>query len=78
MGYELKRLGDYIDILPGYAFKSKDFSETGIPVIKIKNVSPPYVSLTDLSYVPQEVADASSKFYLKYDDVLVALTQDLT
>lgn len=74
MGYEMKKLGEYVDILPGYAFKSKDFSETGIPVIKIKNVSPPYVSLTDLSYVSQEIADANSKFYLKYDDVLIALT----
>lgn len=74
MKYERKRLGDYIDILPGYAFKSNTFSEVGIPIIKIKNIIPPYVDLKDTSFVPKEEADAHSKFYLKYNDVLIALT----
>lgn len=74
MKYEKQRLGNYIDVLSGYAFKSKDFTLTGIPVIKIKNVSPPYVSLDDLSYVSDEVANNASKFILSYDDVLIALT----
>ena len=38
------KLGDYIDVLSGFAYKSKDFSDSGIPVIKIKNVCPPYIS----------------------------------
>lgn len=61
MKYPLKRIGDYIEILSGYAFKSKDFCESGIPVIKIKNITPPNVSLIDLSFVPQEVAEANKK-----------------
>ena len=51
MSYATVKLGEYIDILSGFAFKSKDFTDTGIPVIKIKNVQPPYVTLDDLSYV---------------------------
>ena len=74
MKYPLKRIGDYIEILSGYAFKSKDFCESGIPVIKIKNITPPNVSLIDLSFVPQEVAEANKKFELNYNDVLIALT----
>lgn len=74
MSYERKRLGDYIDILPGYAFKSNTFSEVGIPIIKIKNIMPPYVNLEDTSFVPKEEADAHSKYHLKYNDVLIALT----
>ena len=27
------KLGDYIDVLSGFAYKSKDFSDSGIPVI---------------------------------------------
>jgi len=74
MTYPSEKLGKYIDVLPGYAFKSKDFTDAGIPVIKIKNVSPPIVSLEDLSYVSKHIADVSKKFSLSYDDVLIALT----
>ena len=74
MRYPTERLGDHIQVLSGFAFKSKDFSDEGIPVIKIKNITPPSVSLIDLSYVPEEIADKNEKFILQYDDVLIALT----
>lgn len=74
MSYAKVKLGGHIDILSGFAFKSKDFTDTGIPVIKIKNVQPPYVTLEDLSYVPNDIAEKSQKFLLQYNDVLIALT----
>ncbi len=74
MSYPVDELGKHIQILSGFAFKSKDFSDAGIPVIKIKNVTPPSVSLIDLSYVSEEVANQNSKYILQYDDVLIALT----
>ena len=74
MSYPYVLLGDYIDILSGFAFKSKDFSENGIPVIKIKNIVPPYVTLEDLSYVPNEIAKSNQKYLLTYNDFLIALT----
>ena len=67
------KLGDYIDVLSGFAFKSKDFSDSGIPVIKIKNVSPPCITLDDLSYVPEAVAFQNQKYILKKGDVLKAV-----
>ena len=74
MSYPSSKLGSYIDILSGYAFKSSDFIETGVPVIKIKNITPPSVTLEDLSFVSEEIAEQQSKFLLKPDDVLIALT----
>ena len=74
MSYPVDKLGKHIQILSGFAFKSKDFSESGVPVIKIKNVTPPSVSLIDLSYVSHDIANQNSKYILKYDDVLIALT----
>ena len=68
------KLGDYIDVLSGFAFKSKDFSDSGIPVIKIKNVCPPYISLEDLSYVPNSIAFQNPRYILKKGDVLIAMT----
>lgn len=74
MKWETAKLGDYIDILSGYAFKSRDFVDNGIPVIKIKNITPPNVSLDDLSFVSDETAEKAHKYLLNYNDVLIALT----
>lgn len=74
MSYKEELLGDYIDILSGFAFKRKDFLDKGVPIIKIKNISPPCVTLDDLTYVSNEVAEKQKKFMLSYDDVLIAMT----
>jgi type I restriction enzyme S subunit len=74
MSYREEQLGDYIDVLSGFAFKTKDFSEKGVPIIKIKNIKPPEVTLEDLTYVSNEVAKKQNRFYLSYDDVLIAMT----
>jgi len=74
MSYPTDKLGRYIDILSGFAFKSKDFTETGVPVIKIKNVIPPYVSLESVSCVSNDIAEQQKKFQVHYNDVLIALT----
>ncbi len=75
MIYPREKLKNHIDVLSGFAFKSKDFIDTGVPVIKIKNVTPPSVTLDDLSYVSKEIAQAQSRFLLNYNDVLIALTE---
>lgn len=74
MKFEAQPLGKYIDIVSGYAFKSKDFVSSGIPIIKIKNITPPEVSLDDLSYIPVEIANSLPKFELNRGNVLIALT----
>ena len=64
MKYVEKKLGDYIDILSGFAFKTKDFVDFGVPIIKIKNITPPEVSLEDLTYVSEEISEKQNKFLL--------------
>lgn len=74
MSYKKEKLGHYIDILPGFAFKTKEFVEKGVPIIKIKNISSPFVTLDNLTYVSNEIAEKQKKFVLSYDDVLIAMT----
>lgn len=33
-----KKLGDYVDIVSGYAFKSKEFDIKGVPVIRMSDL----------------------------------------
>ncbi|MBU3207893.1 restriction endonuclease subunit S [Clostridium algidicarnis] len=70
---ELK-LGDVADVLSGYAFKSKDFVNEGIPVIKIKNIVPPIIDIKDVQYVTEELYDEKHKYALNYNDILISMT----
>lgn len=74
MKWEKVRLGKYVEILSGFAFKSKDFLNCGVPVIKIKNITQEGVTLEDVSYISKELADKNEKYHLNYNDILIALT----
>lgn len=69
-------IGEYIDLISGYAFKSANFLnehiENSLPVIKIKNVANGDTNINDVVY---HQYDASlEKFILKKGDVLIAMT----
>ncbi|WP_410514048.1 restriction endonuclease subunit S [Paenibacillus sp. BR2-3] len=68
------KLGEVSKVLSGYAFKSKDFCESGIPVVKIKNIVPPNVQINDVQFVSTELAKEKSKYLLGYNDVLISMT----
>ena len=68
-------LGDAIDILSGYAFKSKDFCDKGVPVLKIQNVTNSGVLLNeDTVFVSEDTAAALLKYKIHYDDILITMT----
>lgn len=67
-------LGQLIELKNGVAFKSKEFIEEGIPVIKIKNVKPNRVLLDDLSFVSEESSQSKKCFYLLPSDILITMT----
>ena len=69
-----KALKDICEIVNGYAFKSRDFTDAGIPVIKIKNVKPNKIILDGLTYVPKEIAEKRSDYLIKVNDILLTMT----
>ncbi len=58
----------------GFAFKSSDFTVTGIPVLKIKNVRLREVDTTEPSYVEPSVAEQAGRYYCKAGDLLISMT----
>ena len=73
--WEEGKLGDICNITGGYAFKSKDFIENGVPVVKIKNISNNRVDLIDKQFVSQDVAlNVQQKFRLTNGDIVMAMT----
>lgn len=67
-------LGMVASVKSGFAFKSKDWKEDGVPVIKIANVKDGFVSLDGCSFVDEEVARGAAAFELKSGDILISMT----
>ena len=73
--YPLKELNEGASVFSGFAFKSKDFVEDGIPVVKIKNIQNKSIDLSDIQFFSQDnLNDKHEKFLLKNNDVLIAMT----
>ena len=53
--YSFKEIREGASVFSGFAFKSSDFTNEGIPVIKIKNIQNKHVNLIeDNEYFPQK------------------------
>ena len=70
------RIGDVCRVIPGYAFKSRDWSDAGFPVVKIKNIQVDCtVDLSNVDCVPESVITPKlDKFRLHDRDILIAMT----
>ncbi len=68
------KLGDFLSIQGGYAFKSKDFGDEGFKIIKIKNIlSDGSINFSDCDHV--NIQDKKlERFILKDGDAIVAMT----
>ncbi len=74
-GWEVKSIGDFVKVIGGFAFKGKDFTDTGDKVIKIKNISNNVVSIEGSNCIPNSVAGKTNpKFLIKPGSYLVAMT----
>lgn len=64
------------DILSGLAFKSTDYSEAGIPLIKGRNIQKRIVTIDNQGdFISQElVNDKTERYLLENNDVLIAMT----
>ena len=67
------RLGDACDILNGFAFKSENYVDSGIRVIRIANVQKGYIEDNTPVFYPLETNELD-KYMLEEGDLLMALT----
>ena len=67
------RLGDVCDILNGFAFKSEQYVDDGIRIIRIANVQKGYIEDSTPVFYPNNSKDAK-KYSLAEDDMLISLT----
>lgn len=73
-GWENTELSQISKIQSGYAFKSAWWQDTGVKVIKIKNIDGNRVNTLDCECVSEEIATKNSNFKLSSGDLLIAMT----
>ena len=74
--FPMVKLGDIVKFVNGYAFKSDEFIDSGIPVIKIKNIKNNRIHFDNVMYVEQN--DKLAQFIVKNSDMVISLTGELS
>ena len=67
-------IGDYCSIKSGFAFKSKWWQDSGVPVIKIGSINQDCLNLSDCSYVSEDKISLANDFIVGGGDLLIAMT----
>ncbi len=73
-GWEKISLRDCINIVGGYAFKSKEFVESGIPIIKIGTANKGYFDTSTFSFWSKNYDSKLEKYKVVPGDLLITLT----
>ena len=71
------KLGDHVEFLNGYAFKSQWFKESGIKLCRNINVGHGSCVWKEAAHVEQTVADEFKRFELKKGDIVLSLDRPL-
>ncbi|MDY4575667.1 MAG: restriction endonuclease subunit S [Intestinibacter sp.] len=66
------KLDELIDVIGGYSFKSTDFLEEGIPVLKIGNINSGYFKSTNLVFWKKD--KKLDRYLIKPKDLVISLT----
>ena len=69
----MARLGDVCEVINGFAFKSEQYVDSGIRIIRIANVQKGYLEDAAPVFYPSESKEAK-KYSLVEDDILMSLT----
>ena len=67
-------IGDYCTLKSGFAFKSKWWQDSGVPVVKIGSINQDYLNLSNCSYVSEDKIPLAKDFIVIGGDLLIAMT----
>ncbi|NVK75105.1 MAG: restriction endonuclease subunit S [Oceanospirillaceae bacterium] len=71
--WEVTKLKYLSEILNGYAFKSDDYTDHGVPVVRIGDVKEP-IDFNNAKRVPNSIVSKLQSYRLQRSDILIAMT----
>ncbi|MFC1998514.1 restriction endonuclease subunit S [Chloroflexota bacterium] len=73
-GWQLRQLGDVIDIRNGYAFRSRDFASQGVLLIRQSNLSSSGITTDEPIYLPKHYLKKYADHRVIKGDVLIGMS----
>ena len=77
MGWERTNLGRILSIISGEAFKKKDYTNSGVKLLQIANVSFGEIVWEQQNFLPEDIAYQFPEIILKENDVVIALNRPI-
>ncbi|RYY49950.1 MAG: hypothetical protein EOO06_05450 [Chitinophagaceae bacterium] len=75
--FQKVRLGDFFEIISGFAFSSKDYTDEGVLVCRIGDISKASELLVDeMLSLPDDYFEKYEKYRILKNDILIGLTGD--
>lgn len=71
-GWEVKKLGELLKVIGGYAFKSDKYQEVGIPILRIGNINSGV--FRDINLVFAESDEKLERYKIFPGDIVISLT----
>lgn len=71
-GWDVKKLGEVCDVKGGYAFKSENFKNIGIPVLRIGNINSGYFTQNNMVFWDED--DTLEKYAIYPGEMVMSLT----
>ena len=62
------KMDDIAEFINGGAWSDKEYTETGIPVVKVTNLKNGTVDLSDTSFIPESSLDKYGRHLLRKGD----------
>jgi len=73
-GWEVKKGRDIVSVFGGAAFKSTDYQDYGIPLIRIGTINKGFFDESQLVYLPSTFVESYKRYLVKPNDLLITLT----
>lgn len=73
-GWRMGTIGEYATVKSGFAFNSTWWQKSGIPVIKIGNISNLTIDDTECDYVDEQKMTIAENYIAKEGDIVIAMT----
>ena len=73
-GWKQTTLSEICEMQNGYAFKSSEWTDTGIPVIKIGSIQSKILTVEGNGFVSEDNLSLRSNFFLNGGDIVIGLT----
>lgn len=72
VGWNISTVGNEIEYKKGYAFKSVDYSDNGIGIVRVSNLTKNSIDISECYFIEKIKAKEYEQYKLKINDIIIA------